>query len=77
VSARLYLDRAQLTYVLDREAFEQHWSTLGEAIRLQARRAAALHAADALRAGGFTVYAPTFDPIVVPGTVLQLIEENP
>lgn len=69
MSARLYLDRAQLTYVLDREAFEQHWSTLGEAIRIQARRAAALRAADVLRAGGFTVYAPSFDPIVPPATV--------
>lgn len=64
------LNRAQLTYVMDREAFEQHWSTLGEAIRLQARRAAALRAADALLAQGYDVIPPDGRTLpVVPATV--------
>lgn len=69
MSTRLYLNRAELVYAMDPEAFETHWSTLREAITIQDRRATAVRAADRLRAGGFTVYAGTTEPIVVPATV--------
>lgn len=73
------LTRAQLIYVIDREAFDTHWSTIGQAIHIQDRRVDALRAADALLAGGFDVVSvDVFAPYVsVPETVLQLIQENP
>lgn len=64
------LTRAQLIYVMDPEAFERHWSTLGEAFAVQDRRARAVRAADSLLDQGYDVVPPDGSTVpVVPATV--------
>lgn len=60
------LTREELTYVLDREAWDRSWSTLSEAIELQDRRRRSRRYAKRLHDQGFTTYRDESTPILVP-----------
>lgn len=66
---RIALTAEELIYVLDREAWDTHWSTLSEAIGIQHRRKVARVMAATLHAQGMSVFPMSSAPIDVPETV--------